>query len=94
MELKVPPRTSRQESVQALLIMMLFNNQRFASGTGFVVNGPKGPLLITNRHNVTGRHQETGDPLNNYGASPNVREVVHNVKGKLGNWQGKKEVPQ
>jgi hypothetical protein len=67
-------------SVQALLIIMMFNNQRVASGTAFVVQGQKDPLLITNRHNVTGRHHETGAPLDKkHGAIPNTLEVLHNV---------------
>jgi Trypsin-like peptidase domain len=71
---------------------MMFNNQRVASGTAFVVQGQKDPLLITNRHNVTGRHQETGAPLDKkHGAIPNALEVLHNVEGKLGNWQKKRE---
>src|SRR3954471_980407 len=69
-----------QQSAQALLIFMRFGNTRLSSGTGFVVQGPKGPLLITNRHNVTGRDQNTGAPLDKKnGAIPDSVEVVHNV---------------
>jgi hypothetical protein len=80
------------QSVQALLIYMMFNNQRISSATAFVVQGAKSPLLMTNRHNVTGRHQETGEVLDKkHSAIPNALEVVHNVKGQLGSWQGKIE---
>ncbi len=82
-----------RESVQALLVIMMFDNTRISSGTAFVAQAPRGPVLITNRHNVTGRHQETGDPLDKeHGAIPNAIEIVHNVKGKPGNWQGKREL--
>jgi hypothetical protein len=87
------PITLHLESVKALLIMMKFDHTRISSGTAFVVQSPRGPVLITNRHNVTGRHQETGDLLDKkHGAIPNTVEVVHPVKGMLGrNWQGRDE---
>lgn len=43
-------------------------------------------MLITNRHNVTGRHQETGKPLSPTLGIPNEIEIIHNVAGKLGTW--------
>jgi hypothetical protein len=80
----------QRESVQSLLINMMFNNAWISSGTAFVVQGAKGPLLITNRHNVTGRHNETGELLDKkHAAIPNLVEVMHPVKGKPGAWQGK-----
>lgn len=73
-------------SVQSLLIEMQFNGQGLSTGTAFVVTTPKGPHLLTNRHNVTGRHQDTNDPISKTGGVPNQLVVVHNQKGKLGNW--------
>ncbi|MDO6453949.1 hypothetical protein Q4490_10275 [Neptunomonas phycophila] len=73
-------------SVQSLLIQMRFNGQVLSSGTAFIVSSDKGPLLITNRHNVTGRRQDNDKPLSKTGGIPNEIEIVHNVKGKLGNW--------
>lgn len=73
-------------SVQSLLIEMQFNGQALATGTAFVVQTAKGPYLITNRHNVTGRNQDTGQPLSKTGGIPNQLVIVHNQKGKLGNW--------
>lgn len=75
-----------QPSVQSLLIQMRFNGQSISTGTAFVVSNAKGPLLITNRHNVTGRRQDNDKPLSKTGGIPNEIEIVHNVKGKLGNW--------
>ncbi len=75
-------------SVQSLLIQMRFNGQPLSTGTAFVVSSDKGPLLITNRHNVTGRRQDNDKPLSKTGGIPNEIEIVHNVKGKLGNWFG------
>jgi hypothetical protein len=76
-----------QPSVQSLLIEMQFNGQALSTGTAFVVNTPtKGPHLITNRHDVTGRHQETGAPLSKTGGTPSDLVIVHNRLNALGQW--------
>jgi hypothetical protein len=73
-------------SIQSLFIEMQFDGQGLSTGTAFVITTPKGPHLITNRHNVTGRHQETSAPLSKTGGTPNGVVVVHNKKGALGQW--------
>lgn len=74
-------------SYQSLLIEMHFNGQKLSTGTAFVVNTPtKGPHLITNRHNVTGRNQETGECLSKTQGIPSDIVVVHNRKVQLGQW--------
>lgn len=79
--------TIAKPSVQSLLIEMQFNGQPLSTGTAFVVNTPsKGPHLITNRHNVTVRDQETGLPLSKTGGIPSDIVVVHNRKSQLGQW--------
>lgn len=78
-------------SVQSLLIEMRFNEQPLSTGTGFVVNSSKGPVLITNRHNTTGRHQETNKPLSPTGGIPNKIMIIQNRSGKLGEWVMKEE---
>jgi hypothetical protein len=84
--------TIAKPSVQSLLIEMQFNGQPLSTGTAFVVNTPtKGPHLVTNRHNVTGRHQDTGAPLSKTGGVPSHVVVVHNRKGQLGQWVPKVE---
>ncbi len=59
--------------------------------TGFVVNSPKGPLLITNRHVVTGRHQDTGAPLSSTAGVSDNLVIWHNHFGKLGQWVARRE---
>jgi hypothetical protein len=71
-------------SVQSLLIEMRFGSQLISTGTGFIVEGRLGPLLITNRHNVTGRHQETQQPLSPTGGVPDNLMIVHNRASKSG----------
>ena len=78
-------------SVQSLLIEMFFNGSPISTGTGFVVNSTKGPALITNRHNVTGKHQITGALLSKTGGIPNEISIVHNQEGRLGSWVVRKE---
>lgn len=83
--------TITKPSVQSLLIELRFNAQPLSTGTGFIINTQKGPALITNRHNVTGCHQETGQPLSKSGGIPNEVAIVHNRKDKLGEWVGRIE---
>lgn len=75
-------------SVQSLLIQMRFSGQPLSTGTAFVVNGKNGPILITNRHNVTGRRQDNDQPLSSTGGIPNEVQVIHNSNGQLGSWVG------
>lgn len=74
------------ESLRSLFIEMYFNCTLLASGTGFILKSSTGePYLVTNRHNVTGRHNETNKPLDEeYGAIPNRIEISHHKKGVLG----------
>ena len=75
-----------QASVQSLLIQMRVNGQVLSTGTAFVAEHPNGPLLITNRHNVTGRRQDNNNPLSSTGGIPNEVEILHNKAGQLGYW--------
>ena len=43
-------------------------------------------MLITNRHNLSGRSCETGQPLSPTGGIPNEVVILHNQKAKLGHW--------
>jgi hypothetical protein len=76
----------QRPSVQPLLIQMQFKGQALATGTAFVAHAASGPVLVTNRHNVTGRHQDTDAPLSKSGGVPDEIVVIHNEKGRLGSW--------
>lgn len=73
-------------SAQSLLIEMRFNGQALSTGTAFVCPSSAGPVLLTNRHNVTGRDQNTGAPLSATMGIPNEVVVMHNRKGSPGQW--------
>lgn len=64
---------------------MYFNEILLASGTGFVVKTNRGWALITNRHNVTGRDQNTGQPLDKkHGGVPNKLVIHHHSILQIG----------
>ena len=75
-----------EPSVKSLLIQMRFQGQLLGTGTAFVANSSRGPILITNRHNVTGRHQETGKPLSQACGLPDEIIIMHNRSNHLGAW--------
>ncbi len=83
--------TITKPSAQSLLIQMQFQGQPLSTGTGFLVDTPKGMALITNRHNVTGKHQETGQPLSKTAGIPDELLIIHNKQGRLGEWVGRLE---
>lgn len=65
-------------TLKSLYIEMYFNETKLSSGTATLVARNKDSYLtlVTNRHNVTGRHQETGECLSKYAAEPNAI-VIH-----------------
>lgn len=65
---------------------MQFNGQPLSTGSAFVAHSTKGPVLITNRHNVTGRRQDNGDPLSSTGGIPSEIVIIHNRRDRLGEW--------
>lgn len=75
-----------QPSIQSLYIEMQANGNTIAIGTAFVATSASGTnFLLTNRHNVTGRHQETGKPLcEKTAAVPDSLVVWHNSSVGLG----------
>lgn len=79
-------RVINRETCTALLLDMQFNGHHLAFGTGFVAQSPAGPVLITNRHNVTGRDNRTGECLSKLGAVPSEIVVSHHRRGALGQW--------
>ena len=73
--------------MQSLLIKIQFNGQLLSTGTGFLAKIHGGFALITNRHNVTGRDQNTGKLIStSTGAVPNEFVIVHNSKIGVGQW--------
>lgn len=89
MESPITPPSIQYPSAQSLRIEMRFGETVLSTGTAFVATSAVGPLLITNRHNVTGRHQDTGDPLSKNGGLPdNILVWYHRTVGQVGDWVG------
>lgn len=77
-----------QPSFQSLLVEIQVNGMLLSTATGVVVSTSSAkPFLITNRHVVTGRHQETDQLLSSTGAVPDLLRVSHNVVGALGSFE-------
>jgi hypothetical protein len=73
------------------MIGMICNGQLIGTGTAFVAKTPNGFVLVTNRHNCTGRDQETGQPLHSQGGIPDTLSIIHNKKDQLGCWTERHE---
>lgn len=70
-------------SALTLRVEMRFSGHTLGSASGFVVVGPAGPVLITNRHVVTGRHQDTNVPIDKQCGLPDELVIRHHL-GELG----------
>jgi len=79
-------------SVQSLLIQMSFGTSPLSTGTGFVCQSRKGPVLVTNWHNLSGRNPDTFRPLSPTGGVPDRVQIVHNRSGQLGQWVLREEL--
>ncbi|MDJ0613978.1 MAG: serine protease [Rhizobiaceae bacterium] len=68
-------------STTACFISMFFNKTKLATGTCFFVQSKHGPVLITNRHNFTGKNNFTGKVLSKTGGIPNHAVVTLQTNG-------------
>jgi len=80
-----------EPSVRSLLIQMQFQGHPLATGTGVITTSAAGPVLVTNWHNLAGRHPQTKQPLSATGAIPDEVVIIHNRAGKLGEWVSRTE---
>ncbi|WP_374412588.1 hypothetical protein [Novosphingobium colocasiae] len=76
-------------TMKSLFIEMYFGDLKIGTGTAFLAaNAPDAHCaLITNRHNVTGRHQETQQSLHSKGAIPDAMVIHFHKAGQTnGEW--------
>jgi hypothetical protein len=85
------PKVIAGPSVQSLLLIMQVGSSVLGTGTGFVVQSAAGPVLLTNRHNVTGRRQDNNQPISPTGGLPDAIRIAQNRAGRLGEWVGRTE---
>ena len=64
-------------------IRMYFGQTLLAHGTCFFVMSDDGPVLVTNRHNFTGRNNITGELLHKEGAIPDHAVVTMHGPGEV-----------
>jgi len=62
---------------------MYFGETPLASGTCFFVMSSDGPVLVTNRHNFTGRHNITDKPIHKRCGIPNHAVVTLHGPGEV-----------
>ena len=79
------------QSVQSLFLQMIMNGKLLSTGTGFIVISERGPLLITNRHNVTGRNNTTNELLSKNGSIPDEIIIMHNSTKRILTWSTRTE---
>jgi hypothetical protein len=75
-----------EPSFKSLLIQLRVSGNPLAMATAFIALSSKGPVLITNRHNLTGRHNDTGQVLSATGGVPDEVFIWHNHASNLGQW--------
>jgi hypothetical protein len=80
-----PANTVFLPDLASLLIRLRYGDEYIGLGTSFIVNSQKGPLLITNRHNLAGR-DASGKSVSTSGKIPDTVEIFHHRKGDLGKW--------
>lgn len=76
-------------SLKSLFIELFFGKQLLSTGTATLVSNDKSSLctLITNRHNVTGMHQETDECLSKtLGIPDNIVIHFHKPGEDIGSW--------
>ena len=79
------------QSVQSLLLVMQHKGQQLGTGTGFVAQTGKGPVLLTNWHIVSGRRPDNNAPLSPTGLVPDEIIIIHNRANRLGEWVPRSE---
>lgn len=76
-------------SLKSLFIEMYFGDQMLSTGTATLISNNREShcALVTNRHNVTGRNQETGECLSStLGVPDNIVIYFHTSGGEIGEW--------
>ncbi|KAB7772625.1 serine protease [Xanthomonas sp. LMG 12462] len=89
--LNKPMPSVQPPSVKSLFLQMRYGDQPISTGTGFVVKNGSSAFLLTNRHNLTGRRNDSGELLSKTGGIPDNVLVYHHLSGRLGAWEGRVE---
>jgi hypothetical protein len=76
-------------TMKSLFIEMKKGDVHLGSGTAILVANDHDShcTLVTNRHNITGRNQDTGQPLHSGGGIPDTIEIYFHRNGSWGQWK-------
>lgn len=70
-------------SLLSLMLTMYWQGNKLATGTGFVVGSGDNRFLISNRHNLSGRHPKTNEIMHSRGVTPDSVSILYlDVSGK------------
>ena len=91
-----PYPTLAHPTTKSLYLVLRVNNIELSTATGFLVDTGQGPFLVTNRHVLTGRDQETGALLSPTGALPDTLQIFHHAvtagdEDSFGRWVARNE---
>jgi hypothetical protein len=70
-------------SLVPVRLELVARGEAISSATGFVDVSPQGPVLVTNRHVFTGRHQHTGEPLDRMARLPDQVRMWFRERSEL-----------
>lgn len=85
-QIRIDPITTH-----SLIIQMTVNDNPLGTGTGFVVKSDGREYLVTNWHNLSGRHPESGAVLHSQGGLPEEVIIMHHSSQRLGSWTPREE---
>lgn len=74
-------------SAKSLFLQMGALGTIIGTATGFVAEYNGKRYLITNRHVVRGRHNGTGEVLDQHGATPDEMAVLYPASDRIGSWK-------
>lgn len=75
-----------ENSLRSLFIEPHYNDTPLAWATAFIMSHNRKFFLITNRHNVTGKNQNTDEHLNKECSIPNKIKVHFNKRNSIGEY--------
>ncbi|MBT2549810.1 serine protease [Arthrobacter sp. ISL-65] len=64
-------------SLLSLMVTMRWQGKELATGTGFVVGAGADRFLITNRHNLSGRHPRSNEIMHTHGVTPDSVSILY-----------------
>ena len=74
-------------SLTSVYLKLGVNGHHLATATGIIVENESKFYLVTNRHVLSGRNPETGEPMSPTAGIPDEVRIAHHIKSKLGEWR-------